>query len=69
MEATSNGPAANCSVWRSRPWAEEPVRQKYEVHGTLKGPSGRRADLVTVWIILKGDTDPQFVTAFPGEEP
>src|SRR3954452_21790852 len=30
---------------------ENPYGKKYEVHGTLVGPSGRRADLVTVWIV------------------
>jgi len=46
---------------------ESPYGQKYEVRGTLVGPSGRRTGLVTVWIILDGETYPQFVTAFPGE--
>ena len=46
---------------------ESPYGQKYEVHGILVGPLGRRADLVTVWIILNGETYPQLVTAFPGE--
>lgn len=41
--------------------------QKYEVRGILVGPSGRQADLVTVWIVLSGATHPQFVTAYPGE--
>jgi hypothetical protein len=26
--------------------------RKYEVRGTLQGPSGRRAEVVTVWVIL-----------------
>ena len=43
--------------------------QKYEVRGTLVGPSGRRAVLVTVWIVLHGETSPELVTAFPGELP
>lgn len=42
--------------------------QKYEVHGTIQGPSGRRAEVVTVWIILAGERSPRFVTAFPGEK-
>lgn len=41
--------------------------QKYEVRGSLKGPSGGRAAVVTVWIVLEGDKSPRFVTAFPGE--
>jgi hypothetical protein len=39
---------------------------KYEVRGTLEGPSGRRAEVVTVWLILVGEDVPRFVTAFPG---
>jgi hypothetical protein len=42
--------------------------QKYEVHGTLVGPLGRKAELVTVWILLTGALYPQFVTAYPGEQ-
>ena len=41
--------------------------QKYEVRGILEGPSGGRADVVTVWIVLDGEDSPRFVTAFPGE--
>jgi hypothetical protein len=41
--------------------------QKYEIRGTLKGPLGRSARVLTVWIILFGRDVPQFVTAFPGE--
>ncbi|MBI4517882.1 MAG: adhesin [Deltaproteobacteria bacterium] len=40
--------------------------QKYEVHGSLSGPSGKRASVVTVWIIRWGEEAPRFVTAFPG---
>ncbi len=39
--------------------------QKYEVRGTLVGPSGFQARVVTVWIILNGEHAPRFVTAFP----
>lgn len=42
--------------------------QKYEVRGTIQGPSGRRAEVVSVWIILAGERAPRFVTAFPGEK-
>jgi hypothetical protein len=41
--------------------------QKYEVRGILQGPSGGRAEIVTVWIVLNGEQSPRFVTAFPGE--
>jgi hypothetical protein len=39
---------------------------KYEVRGTLIGPSGRGARVVTVWIVLAGESAPRFVTAYPG---
>jgi hypothetical protein len=40
--------------------------QKYEVRGRLEGPNGRVAELVTVWIVLRDEEMPRFVTAFPG---
>lgn len=40
--------------------------RKYEVRGTLKGPSGRQAEVVTVWVVLVGEGVPRFVTAYPG---
>lgn len=43
-----------------------PYGQKYEVRGVLTGPSGRKAQVVTVWIILKAQDVPRFVTAYPG---
>lgn len=42
--------------------------QKYEVHGTLTGASGRSASVVTAWIVRWGEEAPSFVTAFPGEK-
>jgi hypothetical protein len=40
--------------------------QKYEVRRRIDGPAGRDADLVAVWIVLRGEDFPRFVTAFPG---
>jgi hypothetical protein len=40
--------------------------RKYEVRGTLRGPSGRQAEVVTVWVVLAGEGAPRFVTAYPG---
>ena len=37
----------------------------YLVRGVLAGPSGRTGLVVTVWIILSGETVPRFVTAYP----
>jgi len=42
-----------------------PYGVKYEVRGTLEGPSGRSAALVTVWIVLTDEAIPRFVTALP----
>ncbi len=39
--------------------------QKYEVRGNLQGPSGARASVVTVWIVLAGEDLPRFVTVYP----
>ncbi|MEP0773217.1 MAG: adhesin [Acidobacteriota bacterium] len=39
--------------------------QKCEVRGILEGPSGGRAEVVTIWIVLSGEEFPRFVTAFP----
>jgi len=40
--------------------------QKYIVRGDLRGPSGRTARIISVWIVRRGDTVPRFVTAYPG---
>lgn len=40
--------------------------RKYEVRGTLTGPSGRQAEVVTIWIVLSGEDVPRLVTAYPG---
>jgi hypothetical protein len=44
-----------------------PYGQKYEVRATLKGPSGRAAQVVSVWVVLADKEVPTFVTAYPGE--
>ena len=40
--------------------------QKYLVRGSIQGPSGEAAVVVTVWIILTGETTPRLITAHPG---
>ena len=40
--------------------------QKFEVRGTLQGPLGRSAEIVTVWMVPTGWDFAHFVTAFPG---
>lgn len=39
-----------------------------EVRGTIQGPSGWRAEIVTVWIVLAGETAPRFETAVSGDK-
>ncbi len=42
-----------------------PYGQKYEVRGTLSGPTGDAVIVVTVWIVLNDEDFPRFVTAYP----
>ena len=46
--------------------AETPFGVKYVVDGPLQTPAGPLVRIRTVWIIETGETDPRFVTAFPG---
>ena len=43
-----------------------PYGQKFEVRGRLVGPSGRTAEIISVWMILRGMDAPKLITAFPG---
>jgi hypothetical protein len=52
----------------AEPGRNSPYGQKYEIRGNLKGPSGKSAEILTVWIILLGTDVPHFVTAFPEEK-
>lgn len=38
---------------------------KYEVPGTITGPNGRAAAIVTAWIVLSSEDFPRFITAYP----
>jgi hypothetical protein len=40
--------------------------QKYEVSGTLRGPNGREARFICVWLVPIDGGAPRFITAFPG---
>lgn len=42
-----------------------PFGQKYSIEGPLVGLNGRKALLVSVWIIKEGEGVPRFVTAYP----
>jgi len=39
--------------------------KKYRICGPLIGPNGKQADVVSIWIIRKGEAVPRFVTAYP----
>lgn len=41
--------------------------KKYEVKGSITGPSARNAEIVTAWIILHNENIPRFITAYPGD--
>lgn len=43
-----------------------PYGQKYEIRAPLLGPAGRKAQLVSVWVVLIHEDFPRFVTAYPG---
>ena len=40
--------------------------RKFIIEGPLAGPAGKTVQIVTVWVILKGENSPRFVTAYPG---
>jgi len=42
-----------------------PFGRKFELDGILIGPSGRSAEVRTVWILRADEQSPRFVTAFP----
>lgn len=42
-----------------------PYGRKYLIRGTLVGPAGSSADLVSVWVLRTGEEIPRFVTAYP----
>src|SRR5437016_5984937 len=45
-----------------------PFGIKYEVRGKLNTPSGAMANVITVWIVESGTTQPRLVTAYPGRK-
>lgn len=44
---------------------ENQYGKKFIVEGLFDGPSGQSMQIVTVWVILKGESVPRFVTAYP----
>ena len=39
---------------------------KFIIEGQLECPSGEEVKVITVWVILKGENIPRFVTVYPG---
>jgi len=39
--------------------------KKYEIRGTITGPNGRSAAIITAWVILLDEKVVRFVTAYP----
>ncbi|MBI2860651.1 MAG: hypothetical protein HYX91_04000 [Chloroflexi bacterium] len=46
---------------------ESQYGKKYLVKGPFTGTSGNTKQIVTIWVILEGESTPRFVTAYPGE--
>jgi len=46
-----------------------PYGQKYEILGSLTGPSGASAWVRTVWIVRTGESRPRLVTLVPEGKP
>ena len=40
--------------------------QKFIVEGIMVSPAGTKVQIVTVWVILKGESIPRFITVYPG---
>ena len=40
--------------------------QKFVIEGPMTGLTGKTVQVVTVWVILKGENSPRFITAYPG---
>lgn len=57
-------------VRSSSDYLDEPTRfgVKYVVRGRIESPSGRRANVRTVWIAETNAPRPRLVTAYPDEE-
>lgn len=47
---------------------ESEYGQKYKISGEIVGPLKKSSQIITIWIILKDNKNPQFVTAYPGDK-
>jgi hypothetical protein len=44
-----------------------PYGRKFVITGSLMTPSSKVVKITTVWVILRGEATPRFITAYPGE--
>ena len=42
--------------------------RKFTVRGEISGPFGLHAGIISVWIVLKSEQFPRFITAYPGDK-
>lgn len=40
--------------------------RRFEIRGSIVGPNGRAAQMVSIWLLPRGTDTPRLVTAFPG---
>lgn len=57
VELAANGAAI--------PVGETKFGRKFEVTGILTGPTGRSANIRTVWMVASDGAAPRFITAYP----
>lgn len=50
----------------AKPGQPSPHGKKYEAGGTLTGPNGRTAALMSIWLLRTNEDAPRFVIAYPG---
>jgi hypothetical protein len=56
---------ALAATYQATPGHVSPFGQKFEVRAILARSSGRRAQVVTVWMVPTGQNLAHFITAFP----
>lgn len=53
--------------WDVKTMTETGFGPRYEVHGELETPDGRRPPICTVWQLDADQTAPRLITAYPSE--
>ncbi len=53
--------------WEVKVMTETGFGPRYEVHGELETPNGRRPPICTVWQLDADQTAPRLITAYPSE--